>query len=498
MAKVNNMKRLSIFILFTLTVLGVSAKGYTGRIIFISNEVKEVNDSLHIYFKVNIRAGAVNDCSAIYLTPQLLSGESVIEYPYVFISGNKKYNLIERWKSLNKDKSQHSIPYSTIITKGSTDTLLTYDFRVSYEKWMDSARFVIRQEIVGCRNENHLFTFLMNNKVNLESHIPYRPNTLVAYIEPESETKICSIQGQAYLDFQAGQSAILPEYRHNQEELKTINNLVKDIMNNPDVKIKNLFIEGYASPEGSYAANDRLSYARAIALKNYMKSQFGLSESLFRISNIAEDWDELKSLISNSNITQQNEIIEIIDSTSILDRRESKLMKLGQGVPYREMLCELFPHLRRVEYHINITVKDYTLNEAKNLLGNKEYLLSQRELYQIAQSYSEGSSEFAEILVETIPKYYPDDQTANNNAGAALIMINELSQAKRNLLKAGTDPATLNNLGIILLEEEDFDNAEKMFKKASAGGIAAANHNLRELQLKREDNLKQELDKKSK
>lgn len=490
MAKANNMKRLPIFILFILTILAVSAKAHTGRIIFISNEVREVNDSLHISFKVNIRAGAVNDCSAMYMTPQLLSGESAMDFPYILISGNKKYNMMERWKTLNKNSVQQNIPYATIITKENTDTLLTYDFKVPYEMWMDSACFVIRQEVTGCRNENYLFTYLMNNKVSLTPHTPYQVNTLAAYIEPEAKAKVRKIQGQAYLDFQTGRSVILPEYRRNPEELQKINELVKDVINDPDINIKNLFIEGYASPEGSYATNDRLSYARAVALKNYMRSRFGLSEGLFRVSNVAEDWEGLKVLIPGSSVTHQSEIIEIIDNTDIFEGRELKLMKLAKGVPYRKMLNELFPQLRRVEYQINFSVKDYTLDEAKNMLGKDKSQLSQREFFQIAQSYDEGNKEFVEILTETVLKYYPDDHTANNNAGAAYLTINELSLAKKNLLKAGTDPATLNNLGIILLEEGDLDKAEELFRKASEEGVEEANHNLRELQIKREDNIK--------
>ncbi|WP_255499164.1 DUF3868 domain-containing protein [Dysgonomonas sp. HDW5A] len=492
MAKVNNMKRLPIFILFILITLGASAKGYTGQITFVSNEVKEVNDSLQIYFKVNIRAGAVNDCSAMYITPQLLSGESVIEFPYLLVSGNKRYNLMERWESLNKHSSQPNAPYATIIAKENTDTLLSYNFKLPYEMWMDSARFVIKQEITGCRNENHLFTFLMNNKVGLKPHTPYQVNTLVAYIEPKAEPKIRKIQGQAYLDFQVGQSVIRSDYRRNPEELAKINELVKDVINDPDIKIKSLFIEGYASPEGSYATNDRLSYARAIALKNYMKSKFGLSESLFRVSNVAEDWDGLKVLIPNSNVTHQDEIIEIIDNTDIFEGRELKLMKLANGVPYRSMLNELFPQLRRVEYQINFMVKDYTLSEAKNLLGKKESQLSQLELFQIAQSFGESNNEFVEILGEIIPKYYPDDQTANNNAAAVQIKNKEFSLAKRTLSEAGTNPSTLNNMAIILLQEGNLDNAEKLFKKALEGGSIEAHHNLRELKLKREDNVKLE------
>lgn len=486
------MKRILIFILFTIIVLSVSAKEYPGRIIFISNEVKEVNDSLHVYFKVNIRAGAVNDCTAMYLTPQLLSNGSVMAFPYVLISGNKKYNLIERWKSLNKDKVENIIPYTTIIINQFTDTLLTYDFKVPYEMWMDSAHLVIKQEVTGCRNENHFFTFMMNNKVKVQSHTPYQVNPLVSYIEPKTESKILKIQGEAYLDFQVGKSVILPQYRHNQKELEKINALVKSIINDSDLRIKSLLIEGYASPDGSYAANDRLSYTRAIALKNYMKDKFGFSESSFRVSNIAEDWDRLKQLILQSNIAYKNEIIEIIDNADISDGYKSELTKLANGVPYRQMSDELFPQLRRVEYNINVAVKDYTLDQAKSLFRKKDSQLNQLELYEIAQSYGEGSKEFVEILADTIPKYYPGDQTANNNAGAALILINELSLAKRNLLNAGTNPSSLNNLGVIFLKEGDLDKAEDLFKRALMGGVTEANHNLNELQMKLEDNLKAE------
>ena len=248
MAKVNNMKRLPILLLSMLITLGVSAKGYTGQIIFVSNEVKEINDSLQVYFKVNIRAGAVSDCSAMYITPQLLSGESIIEFPYILVSGNKKYNLMERWESLNKYRSQSNTPYTTIIAKENTDTLLSYNYKVPYEMWMDSARFVIRQETIGCRNENHLFTFLMNNKVTLKPYTPYEVNTLVAYIVPKEELKIRKIQGQAYLDFPVGQSVIRPDYRRNPEELLKIDEMLSGVINDPDVRIKSLFIEGYASP----------------------------------------------------------------------------------------------------------------------------------------------------------------------------------------------------------------------------------------------------------
>lgn len=67
-----------------------------------------------------------------------------------------------------------------------------------------------------------------------------------------------------------------------------------------------------------------------------------------------------------------------------------------------------------------------------------------------------------------------------------------MSLAKRNLLNAGTNPSSLNNLGVIFLKEGDLDKAEDLFKRALMGGVTEANHNLNELQMKLEDNLKAE------
>lgn len=486
------MKRLQIFIIFIFIIIGLSAKGYTGQIAFVSNLVEEVNDSLHMSFKLNVRANAIGDCDAMYITPQLLSDKSIIEFPYILIVGNKKNHQIERWKSLNRKSINNDAPYMTVVAKESSDTLIDYNIKVPYEIWMDSACFVVKQEITDCRNDSRLFTFLLDNEIRLQPSEPYQVDALVSYIEPKAEVKVRQVEGKAYLDFHVGQSTILPNYRSNAEELLKINDAVSEVSKNPNVNITGLFIEGYASPEGSYKENDRLSYARAISLKNYMRDHFYLSENLFKVSNIAEDWDGLKSLLVRSNIPDQDRIVEIIDNTDIFDGREVKLMKLSGGIPYKKMLRELFPLLRRVEYRINFSVRDFTIAEAKSLLGKKDLELSQLEFYLLAFNYGKDQKEFADILTEKILKYYPDDEVANNNAAAVMISKGDLSLAKKNLSKAGAIPSALNNQGVILLKEGELDAAEQMFREALAGGVIEADHNLKELYIKRSDDIKME------
>ena len=94
--------------------------------------------------------------------------------------------------------------------------------------------------------------------------------------------------------------------------------------------------------------------------------------------------------------------------------------------------------------------------------------------------------------MEIIPKYFPENETANNNAAAVLIQNGELATAGRYLEKAGDGGITQNNRGIIYLLDGDMKKAETYFTKAQSLDCEEASANLQELQAKREDNSKME------
>ena len=297
-------------------------------------------------------------------------------------------------------------------------------------------------------------------------------------------------QGKAYLDFQVGRSVILPNYRCNSEELLKIDDVIRDMMRNPDATIQGVYIEGYASPEGTYATNDRLSKARAEALKSYILQKFKVPGKLFKVSHVGEDWDGLVELVKASQMPQKEQVLRIIETIDVFDGREKTLMELNGGIPYRWMLKEIFPKLRRVEYQIDYVVKDYDLSQAQVALQRNPDNLSQLELSSLAMASKVGSSEFNRILIEVIPKYYPNDPVAINNAAAALIQNGELATARRFLQKAGQSAAIMNNSGVLHLLEGDLDQAEKWFIKAYDAGCRESEGNLEEVKAKRNDNKK--------
>ena len=124
----------------------------------------------------------------------------------------------------------------------------------------------------------------MNNSVSLSTRAPYEVSPVVAFILPDKEVKVRHRQGKAYLDFPVGRSVILPTYRRNPEELSKIDDAIRDVAGNSDVIIQGIYIEGYASPEGTYASNDRLSKARAEALKDYIVQKFNLNSVFLRLA----------------------------------------------------------------------------------------------------------------------------------------------------------------------------------------------------------------------
>lgn len=469
-----------MFILFLLISFCLPVVGQ-GRVDVDLLELKEQDNTLQIVYNARISPRAVKKGERLRITPILEGTENVKTLPAINIIGNNRKQVMQRKKKL---------PQEFVKTHLTSDTLLKVSLRIPYEQWMEFASLVMEEEVTGYRASTVTTRYRLKDRIEVSIRTPYEVAPKVTFITPAKEDKMRYRQGKAYLDFQVGRSVILPNYRCNSEELLKIDDVIRDMMRNPDATIQGVYIEGYASPEGTYATNDRLSKARAEALKSYILQKFKVPGKLFKVSHVGEDWDGLVELVKASKMPQKEQVLRIIETIDVFDGREKTLMELNGGIPYRWMLKEIFPKLRRVEYQIDYVVKDYDLSQAQVALQRNPDNLSQLELYSLAMASKVGSSEFNRILIEVIPKYYPNDPVAINNAAAALIQNGELATARRFLQKAGQSAAIMNNSGVLHLLEGDLDQAEKCFIKAYDAGCRESEGNLEEVKAKRNDNKK--------
>lgn len=477
------------FLLLMMSVF-VYGQSYKGGYSVVSRELREESDTLYMSFDVHVHSSAVSQCGFLVMTPELEAGDSVQIFPHIILRGKDKVRQHSRWEVLYGGR--HRLPdyFMSVGVNEDTDTVLHYSVRLPYEMWMDSARLILREQFVGCGNSWREQLYSLQGSVSLSPRTPYEVSPVLVYEEPAREEKRRVKQGQAYLDFQVGRSVIIPTFRRNPEELSRLRDAIDEVHRNPDIEIHGLYIEGYASPEGRYDSNEKLSMNRAYALKDYIRDHYGFAESRFTVSWVAEDWEGLKVLVNESDIRYKDEIVSVIDGNDIFDGRERKLMSLRGGVPYREMLRDMFPQLRRVEYQIDYSVKDYSLEESRALVGKSPDQLSQREMYLLAESYGVGSRDF-EDLVELALRYYPDDPVARLNASSVMIGRGDLNTARR-LLSGLNSGGALNNLGVISLLQGDLAEAEELLGRALSAGVSEASVNLEELTKKREDNAKME------
>lgn len=476
------MKRLIIFPIIVLFSFSLFSQGIVRVEV---KDFKEENDSLVLNYAIYISPQAIETGQSYQITLQVQAADSVLVLPGVTILGANKQKVLSRFNT-------HDI--KNCVSSGiNKDTVVTHTLKVPYALWMDSSSLFLKQELSGYRGESTISSYKLREEVDLSYDAPYRVHPAVSFIFPKKEEKHRERKDKIYLDFQSGSSSIVAGYRRNPEELVKLYDIIRDVVDNPDFILQGFHIEGYASPEGPYAFNERLSRQRAESLKEYIRGKFRLNESLFKVTSVAEDWDGLVKLVDASDMPQKDNILMIISALGIHEGREAALMKLDGGIPYRLMLSEMFPDLRRVEYRMDYTVVDYDVEQTLALLQNNTMgNLSQFELYSLALSYGKDSDTFNKLLMETIPRYFYDDSAANNNAAAIMILKGESATAKRYLQKAGNTSSAINNQGIVYLLEEDVDKAESCFIQAQNMGCQEAAVNLKEVQAKRRDNKKME------
>ena len=119
---------------------------------------------------------------------------------------------------------------------------------------MKDARVVLDPNLCGCGKEEAGSPLLIADKIRRRSGLSaMRFQPTFSYITPMAETEKHRAEvGTAFLDFQVGKYQILPDFRNNAVELAKINNTIRTVTEDKNVKPTGIVLKGYASPEGSY------------------------------------------------------------------------------------------------------------------------------------------------------------------------------------------------------------------------------------------------------
>ena len=110
--------------------------------------------------------------------------------------------------------------------------------------------------------------------------------------------------------------------------------------------------------------------------------------------------------------------------------------------------------------------------------------LSLNEMYLVANTYEPGSENFNDLF-ETAVRLYPENTTANINAAVVALQRRDCVGAERQLRngKNGEAIPEYNNARglLLMLRDQNYDDASRYFEAARAAGLEAAQQNLDEI-----------------
>ena len=472
------MKKILIYsVLCLIAALPVSAQKFYKDAINITNaSLWQQGESLYINMQMDMRNLKVSNDRTLTLTPVLTGTDNNVVLPEIVINGRRRQKAYLRAMTLDKATNME-IPYNT-------QEVLNYTQVIPYEPWMENAYLNLEEDLCGCGGHQEVLTQeMIMNGVSTETKRLAALQPVPSYIQPKAEVvKARSEQYEAHLNFPVGKSVILPDFMNNQTELRNIREMFNKVQNDKKLTITGVYIEGFASPEGPLKLNEQLSKSRAEALKKYLSVHEQIPANLYNVSFGGENWEGLVKALEASNMKEKTEFLNIIRNTSDIARRKEEIKRVGGGAPYRTMLKELYPALRKVNCRIDYTIANFKVDEGKEIIKTQPQYLSLNEMYLVANSYPKGGDDFIKVF-DIAVRMYPDDEVANLNAAAVALSKKDLPDARKYLDKSNKQTAEYaNNNGIYYLLSGNKDQAIVEFTKAARNGNEAARYNLEEIE----------------
>lgn len=481
-----------IYATLILLALGTAAHAQpAGADIAIGNLQTAINgETLDIRFTVRASQLGIKCNGQLKLEFAIESADRRLVLPVIVYSGTQRFRYERRRAELSGAYAAE--PYQ--VFKGvKKERAYETDYRLSvpYYAWMEHAAVTCREYTHDCSGDrlaaqNTLVADLNPAPAYVEPEI-WKPDStlfpnLVSFLVPEVETVKARVSMiELNIGFPVNVTEVRPAFGDNARELARADELIAGLRSDDLITINSVNIRGYASPEGSYAVNERLARGRSESFRQYLASKHPADPYVrnAHTSWVAEDWEGFGRMVEECDIPGKAEVLAIVNDPAIApdtkDRMLQKIVWWSQN--YKVILTEMFPKLRRIELRVDYTIQRLDDATARERLYTTPEMLSLDEIYRVARFYEPGSRQYREVY-EIAARQYPDDVIANNNAAAALLREGNAGAAKPYLEKIGENENAYINLGAYYYIMGDLEKALGYFEKAEKAGIGQGAHNL--------------------
>ncbi len=274
-------------------------------------------------------------------------------------------------------------------------------------------------------------------------------------------------------------------------------------------KIKDITMNGWASPEGEETFNANLSENRSKTGQTWMIDQYqGWAKEANKdnkdkkavkasvdaagkdvnmvLQHHGPDWNGFLKAVQASNLKDKDKILNVINSNADQLKKEQEIRNMI--LIYPEIEKDLLPPLRRSEITANLYEPRFTDAELSQMAVSTPEKLKAEELLYAGTLTTDPGAKLT--IYENAARLYPNNWKALNNAGVANIAKNNFTKAGEELNKAAQIAPNTgiieNNIGVVAAKQGDYKKAEAQFKKAQQLG-ENTNYNQGTLLIKKGD-----------
>ncbi len=265
-------------------------------------------------------------------------------------------------------------------------------------------------------------------------------------------------------------------------EIKQFTDAVKAAAANERIQITSSQISAYASPDGPYALNEKLSQNRektgeAFFTKNFKAAKVEdiVKSDFLKVVSTPEDWDGFKKLMEESNIADKQLVLRVLSMYSDPEVRDREIHNLSAA--FDEIKVKILPQLRRSKMTVNVEIIGLSDQEINAQFDRDPSKLKLEEILYAGTLTQDANRKLS--IYQAAARNYPSDYRTKNNLGVALLNLDRTSEAKTALNEAKSvdnNEVVKNNLAVVALREGNIAAAEELLN--SAGSSDDVKYNL--------------------
>ena len=267
----------------------------------------------------------------------------------------------------------------------------------------------------------------------------------------------------------------------SKDDVKGMTDFLKKVDGDERIELKKLEVSAYASPDGEFDFNDKLSQKRQQSADKYLQStlkqaKVDVAKELFSLLATPEDWDGFKKLMEASDIKDKEMILRVLSMHSDPEVREQEIKNITAA--FEEIKVKILPDLRRSKFTVAVDKIGWSDDELKKHWTSGSVELNMEELLYTATLFEDLSVKEA-IYRKTIANH-PKCLRAHNNLGWTLFKQGNIDAAEASFMAAKEmkdNDIVNNNLGAVALVKNDVEKASELLTSALGAG-SDVNYNL--------------------